>query len=56
MAFREKAGHLDRDWSMRLIPMSKVSTEDADIISAMVKLAEGIDESATEVVGYGRVR
>ena len=35
--------------SMCLIPMNKLSTDNADTMSAVVKLAEKIDESASHV-------
>ena len=38
---QENAGHVE--WSMRLIPTNKVSTDNAETMSSMVKLAAEID-------------
>ena len=51
---QEKSGHLE--WSMRFVPTYTVSTDDAETMAAMVKLAEETDESASDVVVYGMVR
>ena len=42
--------------SMRLIPRTEVSTDNADTMSAVVKLAGESDESASDVVVYDMVR
>ena len=39
-----------------LIPTNKVSTDNVETLSAVAKLAGEIDESASDVVVYGKVR
>ena len=44
-------------WSMRMSPTKKkVSTDNAETMPALVKLAVDMDESASYVVVYGMVR
>ena len=39
----------------RLSPTNEASTDNADMTSAMVKLAEEIEELTSDVIGYGMV-
>ena len=50
MCPQEKAGHTE--WSIRLSPTNKVSTDNAETMSAMVKLAGKIDFAEANVWKY----